>query len=97
MENLVINGIEYAPVKQPADVNRAVIVVDRGWIFAGDIERKNGRIYLTRAVWVFKWESCGFAAVITDPSRADIRPIDDVELPEVSEIFCIPVTLSWGL
>jgi hypothetical protein len=97
MENLVINGVEYAPVKQSADVTRAVVVVDRGWIFAGDIERKNGRIYLTRAVWVFKWESCGFAAVITDPSKADIRPIDDVELPEVSEIFCIPVNESWGL
>lgn len=97
MENIVINGVEYAPAKQSADVTRAVVVVDRGWIFAGDIERKNGRIYLTRAVWVFKWESCGFAAVITDPSKADIRPIDDVELPEVSEIFCIPVNESWGL
>ena len=97
MENVVINGIEYAPVKQSADVTRAVVVVDRGWIFAGDIERKNGRIYLTRAVWVFKWESCGFAAVVADPSNADIRPIADVELPEVSEIFCIPVNESWGL
>jgi hypothetical protein len=95
MDNVTIDGVEYAPVKHEG--NRAVIVVDRGWIFAGDVERKDGRIYLTRAVWVFKWESCGFAAVITDPSKADIRPIDDVELPEVSEIFCIPVNESWGL
>jgi hypothetical protein len=97
MENIIIHGVEYAPVKRSADGTRAVVVVDRGWIFAGDIERREGRIYLTRAVWVFKWESCGFAAVITDPSIADIRPIDDVELPEVSEIFCIPVNESWGL
>lgn len=97
MDNLVINGIEYAPVKKAENGNRAVVVVDRGWIFAGNVERKNGRIYLTRAVWVFKWEYCGFAAVITDPSRADIRPIDDVELPDVSEVFSVPVNESWGL
>ena len=96
MENLVINGVEYAPVNRN-NGNRAVVVVDRGWIFAGDVERKDGRIYLSRAVWVFRWESVGFAAVVADPSNADIRPIDDVELPEVSEIFSIPVNESWGL
>ena len=35
--------------------NRAVIVVDRGWIFAGDVTRENGRIKLSRALHVFKW------------------------------------------
>lgn len=96
MENVIINGIEYAPVVCKTGT-RAVVVVDRGWIFAGDVERKDGRIYLTRAVWVFKWESVGFAAVIADSSNADIRPIADVELPDVSEIFSIPVSDSWGL
>lgn len=96
MENVIINGIEYAPVVRKTG-NRAVVVVDRGWIFAGDVDRKDGRIYLTRAVWVFRWDSCGFAAIVKDPSKADIRPIDDVELPEVSEIFCIPVDANWGL
>ena len=55
MENVVINGIEYAPVVSK-EVNRAVVVVDRGWIFAGDVHRENGRIRLTRAVWVFRSE-----------------------------------------
>jgi len=96
MKNIVINGVEYAPVNKPTGT-RAVVVVDRGWIFAGDVTRKDGRLYLSRAVWVFKWESCGFAAVVADPTKADIRPIDDVELPEVSEIFSIPVKESWGL
>lgn len=91
----MIDGVEYTPVKQNG--NRAVVVVDRGWIFAGDVRRENGRIYLSRAVWVFKWDSVGFAAVVADPSKADIRHIDDVELPEVSEIFSIPVGDGWGL
>ena len=35
MDNVIINGTEYAPVAK-ATGSRAVIVVDRGWIFAGE-------------------------------------------------------------
>lgn len=98
MENLVINGVEYAPVNREKGT-RAVVVVDRGWIFAGDVRREGGRIYLTRAVWVFRWEEIGFAGVIDDPTsdKVDIRPIADVEIPEASEIYSIPVADDWGL
>ena len=77
--------------------NRAVVVVDRGWIFAGDVTREDGRIKLSRAVWVFRWESCGFAKVIEDPSNADIRPMANVDIPSGAEIFCVPVSDTWGL
>lgn len=96
-KTVMIDGVEYAPVG--AKGPRCVVVVDRGWIFAGDVRRENGRIYLSRAVWVFRWESVGFAAMIADPkkAKADLRSIDDVELPEFSEVFCVPVNESWGL
>jgi hypothetical protein len=97
MSTITINGVEYAPVTSRPKGNRAVVVVDRGWIFAGDITRENGRIYLNRAVWVFGWESCGFSKVIEDPSDADIRPMSDVDIPEGAEIFCVPVPSDWGL
>jgi hypothetical protein len=100
-DTLTINGVDYVradsvPVIKP-NGNRAVVVVDRGWIFAGDVTREDGRIRLSRAVWVFKWESCGFAKVIEDPSKADIRPIADVDIPNGAEIFCVPVNTQWGL
>jgi hypothetical protein len=95
MTNLNINGIEYAPVK-PATGTRAVVVVDRGWIFAGDVTRENGRIRLSRALHVFKWESIGFAKMV-ETAKADLRPISDVDLPEGAEIFCVPVADDWGL
>ena len=95
MNNLNINGIEYAPVK-PASGTRAVVVVDRGWIFAGDVTRENGRIRLSRALHVFKWESIGFAKMV-ETAKADLRPISDVDLPEGAEIFCVPVSDDWGL
>jgi len=96
-----INGVEYIradsiPAAKP-NGNRAVIVVDRGWIFAGDVTREDNRIKLSRAVWVFSWEFCGFSKVIEDPSKADIRPMADVDIPEGAEIFCVPVNEQWGL
>ena len=101
MSNFVtVNGVVYVredSITPAPSGSRAVVVVDRGWIFAGNVARENGRIILSRAVWVFKWESCGFAKVIEDPSKADIRPIANVEIPEGAEIFSVPVSDEWGL
>ncbi len=93
-----IDGVKY--VRATPNGNRAVVVVDRGWIFAGDVTEKDGRIYLSRAVWVFRWESVGFAAVVADPkkAKADLRPLANVvDIPREAEIFRMPVDSSWGL
>jgi len=97
MNTVIINGIEYAPVKKVSGT-RVVVVVDRGWIFAGDVTREDGRIRLTNALHVFKWESVGFAGMIadTEKARADLRPIADVDIPAGAEVFCVPVPDGWG-
>jgi hypothetical protein len=100
VSRIQINGVEYVradsvPVAKP-NGNRAVVVVDRGWIFAGDLTRENGRIRLSRALHVFKWESIGFAKMV-ETAKADLRPIADVDIPEGAEIFCVPVSDDWGL
>ena len=83
---------------------RAVVVIDRGWIFAGDVQRikENGKGYikLTRAVWVFRWESIGFDGVLQNPKspKLTLRTMQHaVVIPEVSEIFSVPVDSEWGL
>jgi len=99
-ETVTINGVEYVRADQieaKPTGNRAIIVVDRGWIFAGDVTRENGRIKLSRALHVFKWESVGFAGIIENTKKADLRKIADVDIPEDAEIFCVPVSESWGL
>ena len=81
-------------------MNRAVIVVDRGWIFAGDVTREGGRIKLANAVWVFSWEQIGFDGVIADPKNrlATIKPMPNgVDIPAGAEVFCVPVADGWGL
>ena len=103
MNKITVNNIDYTPVaeaQQQVRGNRAVIVVDRGWIFAGDVTRENGRIRLDRAVWVFSWETIGFDGVIANPksNKAVIKPMPNgVDLPEGAEIFCVPVSEDWGL
>lgn len=98
--NITLNGIEYTPVTPAPAGIRAVIVVDRGWVFAGDITREDGRIKLTNAVWVFRWESIGFDGMIADPTspKVTIKPMPDgVDIPVGSEVFCVPVKDGWGL
>ena len=94
---ITINGVTYVAKDSKPEGNRCVVVVDRGWIFAGDVTRENGRIKISRAVSVFRWESIDFAGVVANPKKADIRKIDDIDMPEGSEVFCIPVKSDWGL
>lgn len=99
-EKITLNGIEYikasdAIAERPSGT-RAVVVVDRGWIFAGDVTREDGRIKLSRAVWVFAWKVIGFAKMI-ETEKADLRPIADIDLPAGAEIFSVSVHDSWGL
>jgi len=100
INTIKINEVEYVradSIKAKPTGNRAVVVVDRGWVFAGDVERRDGFIYLSRALHVFKWESVGFAGMIENTKKADLRPIADVQIPEGAEIFCVPVGENWGL
>jgi hypothetical protein len=96
MKSVMVDGIEYVPANKTPGT-RAIVVVDRGWIFAGDVTRENGRIRLSKALHVFKWESVGFAGIIENTEKADLRPIADVDIPEGAEIFCVPVPDKWGL
>ena len=99
--SIIIDGVEYLPsaLFQKPSGNRVVLVVDRGWIFAGDMTREDGRIHLSRALHVFGWRAVGFAAVVADPlkCKADLRPVSDVDVPAGAEVFCIPVADNWGL
>ena len=100
-EAIMIDEVKYVradSVLVPPNGNRAVIVVDRGWIFAGDVTRENGRIKLSRAVHVFRWESIGFDGMISNPTnkKVTLKKLVDVDMPESAEIFAIPVSKNWG-
>lgn len=98
-QTMEINGVRYVRA-DAARGKRAVVVIDRGWIYAGDVTEQDGRIYLDRAVWVFRWESIGFDGVLANPKspKATIKPLSHrVDIPAASEVFRIPVADDWGL
>lgn len=99
-DSIEINGETYVKASARPTGSRAVVVINRGWIYAGDVLESNGRIILRRAVWVFNWREIGFAKVPEDPgsSKADLRPMShDIDIPGASEVYRIPVSDDWGL
>ena len=102
-ETIKIDEVEYVRKDSVAIAptgNRAVVVVDRGWIFAGDVTERDGKLILSRAVWLFNWSEIGFDGVIANPAspKAKLRKLaNPVEIPAGSEIFRVPVSQNWGL
>ncbi len=102
INEIELNGVKYVradAVAQKTTGNRAVVVVDRGWVFAGDVTEENGRIKLSRALHVFSWQSVGFSGMVDNPkkAKADLRPVADVDIPKDAEVFRVGVGESWGL
>ena len=100
---VIVNGINYIrkdSISATPAGPRAVVVVDRGWIFAGDVTVQGGHLHLDRAVWVFRWESIGFDAMVANPKsdKVTLRKMSNqVMIPMGAEIFRIPVDNNWGL
>jgi len=107
LSSIEVNGVTYVPEGTgSANVlpsgNRNVIVIDRGWIFAGDtsFDEVTQEYTLSNATWVFRWESIGFDGVIRDPksSKLTLKKMDvPVVVPKASVIFKVPVADNWGL
>jgi hypothetical protein len=99
MSNVVIDGVAYEPVVKRTG-NRAVVVVDRGWVWAGDVTEHENKIVLSNVVWLFHWESIGFDGVLANPKseKVMLKKIENnVEIPNGSIIFRVPVADDWGL
>lgn len=102
IDQIEINGVKYIRADQAAvpakPGKRAVVVVDRGWIFAGDVTDENGRIRITRAVHVRSWNSIGFDGMVANPKSKDVtlKPVANVDMPADAELFRVPVCDDWG-
>jgi hypothetical protein len=105
LSTIEINGVTYVPVgsnvnQLPAG-NRHVVVIDRGWIVAGDVtvDDVTKELIISNAIHVFKWESIGFTGVLENPksSKVTLKTFPfPVKVPQNSVIFSIPVSSDWG-
>ncbi len=104
LNSIDVNGVTYVPQDSSQVLpvgNRAVVVIDRGWIFAGNVTKceVTGELTISNAVHVFRWESIGFTGVLKDPTsnKVTLKECDyPVKVPSGSVIFTVPVTESWG-
>lgn len=102
LSEITLDGVAFVrkdSLPSPPTGNRAVVVMDRGWIMAGDVEYRDGRIYLTRVVHVRGWDSIGFDGMIDNPKseKVKLRKLKDCDMPMECELFKVPVDDSWGL
>ena len=100
-----INGVSYVradSVSQPQPAgNRAVVVIDRGWIFAGDVvtDEVTKDLIIHNAIHVFRCESIGFTGVLANPKDSKVTLKTSpypVRVPSGSVIFTVPVDETWG-
>ncbi len=97
--NITIDGVDYAPVSASIPGSRAIVVLDRGWIFVGNLEhREDGTCRLTNAANVRKWQTGGYGGLTKDPvgAQVDMDPCADLEFATAAMLFCTPVSDDWG-
>lgn len=104
VKEITIDGTKYVRAdtveEKPLPGKRAVLVLDRGWIVAGDCEDKGGRIKVTRALHVRGWSSVGFDGMIANPKGGNVtlKPLPNgFDVPAECELFRVPVNDTWGL
>ncbi len=105
LQVIEINGVRYVPeaAAGPAALpagDRAVFVIDRGFIYAGDWFLSDGEYTLSNAVNLRRYQSIGFEGALADPSSDKVTLVKvpyPVIVPVGSLIFRIPVPRGWGL
>lgn len=96
---ITVDGVKYVRADALPNGKRAVLVLDRGWIVAGDVEDVGGRIKVTRAVHVKRWESIGFDGMVADPKSTKVflaSVPNGFDCPADAELFRVPVSDDWG-
>lgn len=110
LQSIQVNGINYVRADQVTSSkntlpsgNRHVVVVDRGWIWAGDLsyveEFGQKYIVLSDAINLFGFNSIGFTGALKEPksSKVTLKPSEfPVKIPLGSVISLHPVNENWG-
>jgi hypothetical protein len=88
----VEEALESAP-----EGDRHIVVLDRGWIFVGDLREEDGKIILSNCVNVRKWTQGGFGGLTKDPrgSGAVLDQCEPISFHKSAVIFMVPVVEDW--
>lgn len=78
--------------------NRHIVVLDRGWIFVGDLSHNNGIYTLTNCQNIRKWEKGGFGALSKSgkDAGAHLDAAAAIQFRTDAMIFSVPVSEDWS-
>jgi hypothetical protein len=78
---------------------RCIVVLDRGWIFVGNLKEINGgdSYELTEAANIRKWQTGGFGGLSrgAKSSQAVIDVCEPIIFSGKAMIFAVPISESW--
>lgn len=93
MENVVINGIEYAPIQKGSEVR--ICILQRGWVMVGYYHRDGDNCSLAKASVIRNWGTTkGLGEIAADGPKKDTKldPTNGLvefhRLTEVATILC---------
>ncbi len=93
---ITIDGIDYVKEGQKITGNRHIVVLDRGWIFVGNLEVDGETYKLTNTQNIRKWGKSGFGGMVLDPKKAEVVLDKSGPLEFKSPIFLVSVPENWG-
>ena len=78
---------------------RNIVVLDRGWIFVGDLTKLDDDSYqLTNCGNIRKWSTGGFGGLTKSKgsSGACVDECNPIRFKAKAMIFCVPVSGDWS-
>jgi len=76
--------------------NRHIVVLDRGWIFVGDLTEGDGGVCtLSRCKNIHRWTGGGFGGLTLSPKSVSAVMVDSGDVTFKQCIFMVPVPEDW--
>ena len=93
MNNVIINGVEYAPVKKDGEIKIAIL--QRGWVMIGRFERKGDDCFLHDASVIRNWGTTKGLGEIAKNGPTSSTKLDkcygEVEFDNLTKVATISV------
>ena len=99
MKEEVRNAIDVltAATANCVEGDRHLVVLDKGFIFAGNLSKKDDVYTLTNCFNVRKWSTGGFGGLSksANESGATLDPSAPIRFEPRAMVFCVPISGDW--
>ena len=100
MTTMTINGIEYIPAAEagpPAESTMSILILQRGWVFVGELSRDGEEFVLSNAQNIHRWgttDGLGQLALTGPTSTTVLKPAGTVRCHQLTVVARLDVDSS---